>query len=558
MRWMKPPQSLDAVPSVAPSGLAGRYLSDPDFAKKHYGHHWSDPDSIYSVMAELSQREYPRTELSDILHRQNTNWGMSPQTHTAIDALADGALCVITGQQAGLFGGPLYTVFKALSAAAWATKLSTDLNRPVVPIFWIAGDDHDLDEIDHTVFYDTNGSPKTLRYGTAENRNLRVSRQIFEADITEWLDTTLAGLPTGIGTSDVVAALRDAYQPGVSWVDAFGSLMTKWLGRFGLIFVNPDDADLKRLMAPVFRREIGSADESHRAVLQANDTIIRAGYAPQVTPLERSTPIFIDCEDGSRCRVDIAAPADEHGSSPRYTWHGQSSPVGVDEMLSQIDTAPGSFSANALLRPVTGDAVFPTVLHVMGPGEIAYMAQSRALYEQHGIPMPVVAPRAGFTIVDTEVETLLTQEGMTLSEAFTDPDRLVGIRAEEAFTSQYAEILDDLRTKIDAAFEDTENAIAVDLPGIRTAATSNRMKAHGLVNRLERKVTQELRRNQTATRSILHTITDSLFPSSRPQERVYSFVPWLVRYDESLIDEFATLIAQDLTSHRAVFPSDMA
>ena len=252
---------MEHVPGLAARGIMDRILRDGDFAHAFYGGSIRDANALSNVAERLDKGEYPRSELANILRRQNDAWGAPDETRQNIEKLESGALTIITGQQAGLFSGPAYTIYKALAAIAWADAASEELGRDVVPVFWIAGDDADLDEIDHAVLPGGADGPITLRYD-AMTQGPRVSRLRFDDDISAWLDEALAAFPKGPGTEPLFETLRAAYAPGASWVDAFAKLMSSWFGRFGLILVNPDDGAMKRLSGRVLRAELEDPERS--------------------------------------------------------------------------------------------------------------------------------------------------------------------------------------------------------------------------------------------------------------------------------------------------------
>jgi bacillithiol synthase len=517
-----------------PLSLAGRYLADKEFARLLYGAEYGDDGSTRRVADEVRRCSYDRTTLAGTLRRQNDRWGLSGGIAANIDALERDALVVITGQQTGLFTGPLYTIYKALTAIREARRLSKTLSFPVVPVFWLAADDHDLDEIDHVaVFGDCAmpgdaGSPRIARYRPDYAQAMtgrRVSRIELGPEIDAFLDAELRLLPDGPGRDEVHALIRAAYRPEHSWVDACAMLLARWLGRFGLVLVSPDDADLKRLMGGVFSAEIGDPGASRRAVDERDTAIIAAGYRPQVGRSESSTLLFVDDNAHVRRRVDAAPNGDG------FTLADSGESVSTTALRAAFDSAPERVSANALLRPVTGDAVFPTIMHVMGPGEIAYMAQTRGLYERHGIPMPIVAPRASFTIVEPTIEYLIGVSGLDLADASQPVDRWVGILAAKELDERFGETLNGCRRDLDSAYAKLMSEVADELPGVLTAVTSVAVKTQGLANRVSRALEKELRRRIRRTKGdAMRAIGDAVFPLGSPQERVYAIVPYLARY----------------------------
>jgi len=551
IRWQRPPEALEGPEAPSYGGIAGRYLSDPEFARRFYGAHPADceGDAPCLVAQAVARRTYPRAEVAAILRRQNERWGLADEAARRIDELArEGTLCVFTGQQAGLLTGPLYTIYKALSAVRQAQRLADALGVPVVPIFWLAGDDHDLAEIDHVVVPDADGRPRTCRYRTASLPGARVARQRFGADIVPWLAETLALIADGPGRAEVAAVLSEAYRPGRSWVDACAIALSCWLGRFGLVLVSPDDEDLKRLMAPIFRAEIDDPHVSRRALAERDEAIRAAGYAPQVGHGEAATLVFVDDDAGKRRRVDLVDGG--------FAWNEGREPVLPAAMEWLLEETPERFSASALLRPVTADTVFPTVMHVMGPGEIAYMAQARALYDRHGVPMPLVAPRASFTVVPPEIARLIEEEGASVADAFQPVDRWFGRLAAEEARARYGAELDACRRSVDAAYDRVDAVVGERLPGLRTAVLSARMKTQAIASRLARKLDQEVRRQSQPRRERLQRIGDAVYPLDDPQERVYPIVPSIARYGLGWLDALLDAIDPRRTAHVILRPAE--
>ena len=547
MRWTKPPTSLEHVPALAAGGLMGRYLHDPEFAREFYGAHPGDEDALRARAEMLAARSYPRKELAAILRRQNGAWRLSEETARQIDALEQGAFCAFTGQQTGLFTGPLYTVYKALTTVAWARHVTDLLAHPVVPVFWLAADDHDLEEINHAVLPDANGRPRTLRYAASDDaEGRRVSRRTFGEDILPWLGDALSILGEGPGRADVLRTIRDAYQPGCSWADACAHLLAGWLGRFGLVLVSPDDPELKQLMAPLFQAEISDPEASRQALAERDAAISAAGYAPQVGRTEHATLLFMDDEAGVRRRIDLAGDG--------YVWKGRDRPLSRRALRNIFEAEPERFSANALLRPVTADAVFPTLVQVMGPGEVAYMAQARGLYFRHDVLMPLVLPRARFTMIPREIERLLGDESLSLEDAFQPVDRWIGKLASAEKERQFGGALEACRQELDAAYERLDDAVRVALPGVRNAVASARMKTQGLANKLERTLAQEMRRRERTRKDRLERIGNALYPLGEPQERVYTVAPYLVRYGVGWLDAVLEVIDVHTTAHLALWP----
>ncbi len=530
-------QRLGNLQRVGLPGLAAKAISDRAFARRVYGGSAHEEADLRRVAAAVRGRDYPRSELVSVLRTQNESWGCTPETRKALRRLEEGALCVMTGQQAGILTGPLYTVYKALSAVAWAQSLEALLGEAVVPVFWIAGDDHDYEEVARVAFPARTGLPHHLelpRSLVSGAPSARVAALRFVGEITGWADQTVSLLPGGQGRDQVVGAIREAFTPGTTMVDAFARLMSLWLGRYGLIFVNPADRRFKALLQPLFSRCISDAAGFRDAFVEQSSSVRAEGYLPQIVTSPEATLLFLDDETGNRRRVDFTP-------TQGFFWREGATVHTIPEFEKIASASPERISPNAAFRPVSGDSLFPTLVHVMGPGEIAYMAQVRGLYEKPGIPMPLVAMRAGFTVVPEEIENWLQSRSLSVEEALQPLDVWRHTLAEREKQRKLGDRISETRRALDETYEKLEHEVRNALPGMDTAVLSARIKTQGLVNKLETRLDQGFRRRVRDTMPELEPISSFVFPDGVPQERVYSAAPFVARYGEAF---FADLLSQ--------------
>lgn len=530
-------QRLGNLQTVGLRGLAGKAISDGAFARRVYGGSAYEEADLRRVAAAVRGRDYPRSELVSVLRTQNESWGCTPETRKALRRLEEGALCVITGQQAGILTGPLYTVYKALSAVAWARALESLLGEAVVPVFWIAGDDHDYEEVARVEFPARTGSPHHVelpRSLVSGAPSARVAELRFVGEIAGWADQTVSLLPGGQGWDRAADAIREAFAPGATLVDAFARLMVTWLGHYGLIFSNPADRRFKGLLQPLFSRCSSDPVGFRDAFVEQSSRVRAEGYVPQIVTSPEATLFFWDDETGNRRRVDFTP-------TQGFFWREGATVHTIPEFEKIASMSPERISPNAAFRPVSGDSVFPTLVHVMGPGEIAYMAQVRALYDMSGVPMPLIAARAGFTVVPQEIESWLQSRSLAIEEALQPLDVWRHTLAEREKRSSLGGRIAETRRALDEAYEKLEHEVRNALPGMDTAVLSARIKTQGLMNKLEAKLDQGFRRRVRETMPELERISSFVFPGGVPQERVYSAAPFVARYGEAF---FADLLSQ--------------
>lgn len=320
-----------------------------------------------------------RRELAAILKRQNEEFGSSELTFDNLRRLSEpGTFAVVTGQQVGLLSGPAFTLYKALTAVRLAQALS-EQGLPSIPVFWLATEDHDLDEVAQTAVFDDEYGLVTLRdAGDRPAPRSAVGIVKLSSGINLALDRLEATLPPGDPRDTLLRDLRSCYQPGVTWSQAFGRLMARLFGRWGVVLLDPLDDAVRSLSAPAYEQALRQAADLRERLRERSDTLVRAGYHAQVHVAEDSTLVFVTRE-GNRLPLrqrDGEFFLDDEKTTP-----------------PELTAPPLSLTSNVLLRPVVQDLLLPTLAYVAGPSELAYFAQAHVLYPAFGqCPLSFRAP----------------------------------------------------------------------------------------------------------------------------------------------------------------------
>ncbi|HXM14703.1 MAG TPA: bacillithiol biosynthesis cysteine-adding enzyme BshC, partial [Candidatus Eremiobacteraceae bacterium] len=375
-----------------------RFLNDFSSVSQFYPH----PPSLEAIQQASKSLDYPdsrRREVAAVLRETNTSLGSGEATAKNIDRLASGAVAVLSGQQVGLFGGPAYAFYKALSAIQIAHEL-TQSGVDAVPIFWMATEDHDLDEVRHVSWFH---SGKRTRFELpAEEKPGRPVGQVKLGPAVEEIAKTAAELLGGASSPTIAKYLQESYSADETYGSAFGKLFARVFADYGLILVDPLDGRLHRVAAPVFRKVLADRATLNAKLLQRDKDLEAAGFEPQVKVTPETTLLF-QIRDG--VRQPITYQGERGGKAAEFKIGDMTlSEAGV---LKLADTAPETLSPNALLRPVVQDYLFPTVAFCAGSAEISYLAQSEVLYREILGRMPVLLPRADFTILDAKADKLL-------------------------------------------------------------------------------------------------------------------------------------------------------
>ena len=479
------------------------------------------PHDPASYAAAAVRVEYPierRAALVAALRAQN---GGNPD----LDTLAQpGAVAVVTGQQVGLFSGPCYAIYKALTAIQLARRI-TSAGIPAVPIFWLATEDHDFAEVNHCWVFDAAQRPVRLEIPGTNPERRPVGEIPVENPPVDGLRQALRDFPFG---EEIVAAVEDAYAPGATFGSAFARLLQRLLP--GLLCLDPLDPALRRLAAPLLGQAVEAAPQLAARLAERSRQLTAAGYHTQVHLEEHTSLVFL-LENGRRLALDRR-----------------------DAGYSALSNRPEQLSPNALLRPVVQDYMLPTVAYVGGPAEIAYLAQSQAIYEELRRPMPVAVQRQSATLLDARSGKLMERYGLALPDLF---------RGEEPLRERIARTLVPAELAATIADTKSESAHALDLldaslegfdPTLAAALATSRRKIAWQFSKIERKVGREaLRRDERAAEGA-RWLNNLIYPEKHLQERFYSILPFLARHGLGLIERLSEKLTPDCRDHRVLAP----
>lgn len=452
---------------------------------------------------------------------------MSHEAQSRLDRIASGdGFFVTTGQQPGLFGGPLYTVHKTLSAIALARRLETLLEVPVLALFWVASDDHDWEEAKHAGLLDTNNTLHRLTLAGEGGGGRSMGRTALDGAAESALGELSQILPPSDFTEPLLERLRDAYSGG-SVAEGFARTLAGLLDGLPVGMVDAQDPVIRRLGAPVLRRELERTSEHETALRSQTERLEAAGYEAQVPILPGATNVFYEDEEG-RERV---LRGDEG-------WVLRSSKRALDDdaLWSLFEESPERFSANVVLRPVVESAVFPTLSYVGGPGEVRYLAQTGCLFEAHGVGMPVVFPRLGVTLVEGKVRKVLDKFDL-------DEDDVVGRPVHEVITSVVRDdvpeavksALGQLRQALQEGYQAVYEAAETIDPTLKGPIFGARNEGFKAISEVEKKVRQHVKLKGETQLEQIEKAAANLAPDGKPQERVLNVHQYLARYGSELI-----------------------
>jgi bacillithiol synthase len=516
-----------ALPLANP--LADAYQQGKADALQFFAYHPYRSDSYRERIEWLKARPIPhREELADGLYAYNRQIGNHPEALAQIEKLrCPQTFVVVGGQQAGVLTGPLYTIYKAVHLVQAAKRLSAECKAEVVPVFWIAGEDHDIDEIDHLYWLAEGGT--TLRKGRlALPRKGRPSASMLPLDADEcrrFLAEFFADQTETVETAVIRDLLEETLAASETVTDWFARLMARLFGKHGLVLVESSLPFVRKLEQPMFRAVLEQNERLAGLLLDAAGRIEAAGYPLQLHVEAHQANLFL-YEGGDRLLVERRGE--------RFVTRRRS--YTREELMRLAETEPERFSANVVTRALMQEHLFPTIAFVAGPGEVAYWAYFNEVFEHFGLRLPIVLPRLSVTLVEGAMERLLRECGLTVErmlkdfagwkaewEARREPHPLAG-RFEEV----RAALLDIYRPLVD-------EVVRLD-PGMRQLAEKNAGMLMAQVDFLEERLLRSLDQREDVGRVRVRRLEAALLPEGAWQERRLSFVPFANKHGLDLLD----------------------
>ena len=520
-----------------------RLASDYAFAYANVAPFFAGDPATSAAWAETIQRSrsYARqpAELARLLATQQQQRGAPVAARASAARLADpDTRVVITGQQAGLFGGPLFTLLKALTAMKLAAKVEAEHGVPVVPVFWIDAEDHDWPEVSGCTVLDADLAPSTIRLADLDGAgHLPIARLSLTADSAAAVDQLDAALPDSEFKAAIIASLRQAYAPGVAMATAFGTWIEEVLGPHGLVVYDSSDAAAKVLARDVFVKEVSQPGHTARIAASAGEALVAKGYHAQATLADGTVSVFHLNTERSPVRVD----GDQAFIGERALTLAQL----VDEARQQ----PQHFSPNVLLRPIVQDTVFPTICYVAGPNELAYLGQLKDVYAHFGVPMPLMYQRATATLADSATVRFLAKYELPLTALRAQDEAALNQLLHSQLPPTVEQSLAAVTSAIDERMAAVATAVPLIDPTLEGAVKSTLGKLQHEVHALNNKVIQAAKRKDETLRRQFQRAQALTFPQGHPQEREVGFVWFLNRYGPALVDRLLDELPLEMGHH---------
>jgi bacillithiol synthase len=508
------------------------YPHSPHFSE------WSKGEAS-ALQYDPSRRE----RVSTILERQNESWDASPQTLANLSRLRAGAAAIVTGQQVGLFGGPMFAIYKALTAIKLAGE-ATAAGIDAVPVFWLATYDHDLAEVNHVWIPGPDGLLRTLTTSSHGVPGAPVSNVRLGEEILPVVEEAVSLL----GDSEASQFLRESYRPGETLGTAFARFYARLFAQWGVVLLDASDPELHRVAVPMYRASIEGVEDLDAALLARGDALERAGYYQQVKVTPSSVLLFAT-RDGARTAIHRREGSNK-GAEFVIGGEPGAEMISSAELLDRIASAPENFSPNVLLRPVVQDYLLPTLAYTGGAAEAAYFAQVGAVYEKILGRVTPIVPRFSATVVEPKVQRWLGQYGITVRDAFDGPEVLRQTLASRSLPAGLQAAFERANQSVEESFSSLQEALAKLDPTLVEASQTGASKVKYQLDRLrERAMAAELRRSEVVSRHAL-ALSQALYPENALQERGVAGIYFVARHGTELLRSIYDTMRTDCHDHQ--------
>jgi bacillithiol biosynthesis cysteine-adding enzyme BshC len=523
------------------------YINDFQKVKKYYRLDFRSLSSFRTLAEERRSSHPHRHILADVLKEQNLAFGTTEKTSTNIDLLRqDNTVAIVTGQQVGMLGGPMYTLYKTITAIKLAAYLREQLPEfNFVPVFWLEGEDHDFEEVNKFGVLNADSFPVKIEYtprGKKSQKNFgAVGNMIMDDNLTVMIDELSKALMSTEFKNGLLENLRSFYFPSASLNTAFASYLNSLIGNEGLVFIDPNDSRLKRLVKPIFIKEIEEFPKVSQLVIQQSAEL-EEQYHAQIKTKVMNVFLF---HQGGRYMLE---PREND-----FVLRGTRQYFQKAELLKLVEDSPECISPNVALRPVCQDTLLPTVAYIAGPSEVAYFAQLKKVYEYFGCPYPVIYPRASATIVEERQLKILDKFQVDLPELFDNPGKI-----SKKVIDMVAEVkIDDMFTEASQHITDALNELKFGLnyidPTLLGSLESAREKIESTVHVLKEKAAEAQQRKHEISLRQIQKVQNALLPSGNFQERELNVLYFMNKYGLDFPEWLKTELHFDKFQHQFLF-----
>jgi len=523
------------------------YLYDFEKLKGFYKYNFRDKEQFIAKFKQLSEspKEF-RNELSTIINNQYKSFDPSSKTLKNISLLKNKeTVAVVTGQQLGILGGPLYTFYKIITAIKLCSHLSERYdNYHFVPVFWLEGDDHDFEEVRSINVLNDNNELIKISYNdqpTEEEQNRgSIGHLKLKESIGQFLKDYENQLRNTEFKNPILENLKSFYTEEKTFKEPFKELLFWLFDQYGLVIFDPQDVKVKELLKPVFKKEINDF-RNHTEKLVNISASLEELYHAQVKI--RPINLFYNYDEGRYVIEPIENEFRLKGKRKKFT---------LEELINLIEIEPEKFSPNVLLRPICQDFLFPTGFYISGPSEVAYFAQILPLYEFYDIDPAIIYPRSSVTILEKTLKSVLEKYGLSVKDIFTEPNKLKNQIINNVSDKNLEEIFKETKNQIDLAFDNLKEKLFELDKTMGDVTSKYRLKVLGYIDELKGKAAEAQKKRYEITLRQIDKASANLFPEMNLQERELSFFHYANKYGVDVLKKIFEELAINKFEHQVI------
>ena len=540
---------ITKLPIPESNSLFETYLKDFDRVKDFY--HYNFESNWDAIIQKRKSEKFDRKKIAEILTHQNKEWNASQPVFNNISKLnTNNSFLIITGQQAGIFTGPLYTIYKILTAlklSEWLGNKYADLN--FIPCFWLEVDDHDFKEINHIGFFNKNNELRQLESAEESNDLLKpIHERQINSELSNWRSIIKEEFYETEFLDNVLDKFFEKYAINRAYSDAFARLISDLFGQYGLVVLNPTDPEVKKLGRPIYKKIIENPAQIQKIFNERSELLNQLKFQPQIQLLSNQTLLFFKDNKKQRIRVDF----DEKGDF-LLKYNDQYESLGNSKLNGIIETTPEQISPNVVLRPIIQDYILPTISYVAGPAEIAYFAQIGAIYDDLNQTMPVIYPRHRITIVENKIQKVLEKQQIEITDLFKHRSQFLEIYIQQKQNEKIFNEIESIQTEINQKVDQLEKIISETDPTLINTIQKTGQKVNSNIEQIIHKLTNSIEQKEAVEinqikRTLLH-----LFPEDNFQERVINIIYLLIKYGPDLINNIYERLPVDSKEHHILY-----
>lgn len=521
------------------------YVENFEKVKDFFPSNFRDENFLIRNIENYNKSIEHREKLVTILRKQYSNELTSEKTLQNIDALlSENTFAIVTGQQLGILSGPLYTIYKIITAIKLSDLLSDKFPElKFIPVFWLEGDDHDFDEVNWIKILDNENSLTKIIYDDGlDNETNRgpMGNYQFDLIIENFIEKISSALRETEFKSDLISLIKKHFYAGATFRSAFVGIIKEFFDKRGLVIFDPQDIEVKDWLKNIFIKDV----ENYRFI--SEELILRSAkleefYHAQV----KIKPInLFYIEDGGRYLIEP--------SGKEFRLKGKRKKFTIEQLSAEIISNPEKFSPNVILRPICQDFIFPTTYFVAGPSEICYHTQIYPYYAIHNLTPPILYPRASATIIEAKVQNILNKYNLKLKDFFTDVEALATNITDRNSEIVVNELIENTIHELDNSLENLRNRLVKIESTLDDVVDNAKNKIHQSLEVVKEKaLNAQKKKNEIVFRQIYKT-SNILYPDENLQEREINFAYFANKYSLNFINYIFERLDINLFEHQII------